>query len=86
MEVRLWFLIWVLPDTFPPPTGSEDSEVLILSPLLPEASLLLLLLPTLPLWFVLLLLVSPWKMESKPGLGSSCCVSLSSEEVIFSYS
>ena len=90
IEVRLWFLICVLPEIFPPPTGSEDSEVLILSPpLLPEASLLLLLLVILPLvvlWFVLQLFGSPWKMESKPGLCSSCFVSFSSEQVIFSYS
>ena len=76
IEVRLWFLICVLPEIFPPPTGSEDSEVLILSPLLPEASLRLLLLVFL---LLVVLFVSPWKMESKPGLCSSCFVSLSSE-------
>ena len=84
IEVRLWFLICVCPEIFPPPTGSEDSEVLILSPLLPEASLLLLLLVILllgALWFILS--ESPWKMESKPGLCSSCFVSFSSEEVRF---
>ena len=87
IEVKLWFLICVLPEIFPPPTGSEDSEVLILSPpLLPEASLLLLLLVFLllvVLWFVLQLFSSPWKIESKPGLCSSCFVSFSSEEVKF---